>query len=457
MPAGPTRFPHGVSSYGVPILPNVDGGRATGDVWFVDSGAGSNDNSGKAPDQAFATIDKAFDTGLVTANNGDIIYVLEGHNESLTAATSLVIDKAGTRIVGLGVGRNRPILDMDNTAATIEMDAANCTLENIVIRGSVSAQTVGINVDANDCTIKDCEFTYEATGNDIKSCIDLNAVSRTQIIGCVFDSEPSKVGTEKAIVLNDSDGTVVLGCHFKGAYKQSIVYSSGTASVDIYIANNVGRNDEATAGRNIQLTVDDTGLIEHNRFVTAYGSAVSGTMDPGACGCVENYISHESAGGLGNDFSGVRIPFGEGASDWQVSYCDATAFAGGTTNKRGDDGGSNDPFAIAKVHGIVECYLLAVCGTTIAGASSELSVGVTGATGALLAKVTGTDIEVGQVGGGNALLGTTICLTGPANILNNVTINEWVYAANVTGGNLDYIIKWRPLKPGSHVETIGTG
>src|SRR3990172_3618867 len=106
-----TPFPNGVSSFGVPVL---GGGTivTTGKIWFVDSVTGGNGNSGKDPQHALATIDYA--VGLCTANKGDYIIVMPGHNEAIISATSLVSDVEGVAIQGLGVGRSRPTLDFDN-------------------------------------------------------------------------------------------------------------------------------------------------------------------------------------------------------------------------------------------------------------------------------------------------------------------------------------------------------
>src|SRR3990167_2161520 len=56
---------------------------------FVDSGIGSNSNSGEDPRAPLATLEEAFDH--VSANRGDIIFIAPGHSETLTATLSLDI------------------------------------------------------------------------------------------------------------------------------------------------------------------------------------------------------------------------------------------------------------------------------------------------------------------------------------------------------------------------------
>ena len=117
-----TNFPNGVSSFGMPVL-GMGGGipPTTGDVYFVHSSTGNANNTGLTPSDALATIDGAINK--CTASQGDIIIVMPGHAENIAAATSLVVDVAGISIIGLGRGRNRPVLSFTNTAGRIPVSA----------------------------------------------------------------------------------------------------------------------------------------------------------------------------------------------------------------------------------------------------------------------------------------------------------------------------------------------
>ncbi len=88
---------------GVPVLGGGGPYMTTGTTFFVDSGhASAADSSatnwGKRKDQPFATVDYAI--GKCAANNGDIIFVMPGHAENISAATSWVQDVAGVRVQG---------------------------------------------------------------------------------------------------------------------------------------------------------------------------------------------------------------------------------------------------------------------------------------------------------------------------------------------------------------------
>ncbi len=81
-----------------------------------------------------ATIDAAI--GLCTANAGDIIYVLPGHTEAVTA-TSINCDIAGVSIIGLGSGSLKPTLTFGATDSAINITAANCTWQNFRLTAGV--------------------------------------------------------------------------------------------------------------------------------------------------------------------------------------------------------------------------------------------------------------------------------------------------------------------------------
>src|SRR5512138_1472506 len=90
---------------GVYTIEGID--KQPGAVFFVHSGTGTDGAGyGKNPDSPVATLDYAI--GLCTASKGDVIYVLPGHAENLTTATSLTMDVAGVKVIGLGWGPLRP-------------------------------------------------------------------------------------------------------------------------------------------------------------------------------------------------------------------------------------------------------------------------------------------------------------------------------------------------------------
>ena len=70
-----------------------------GDEYYVCStnGADSAGNYGTTYKKPFATVNYAYDQ--CTADQGDIIYILPGHAETIDAATDIVMDLAGITVI----------------------------------------------------------------------------------------------------------------------------------------------------------------------------------------------------------------------------------------------------------------------------------------------------------------------------------------------------------------------
>lgn len=281
---GLTHFPSGLSSFGVPVMGGGSIPQTTGTYFFVDDG-GSNANDGKDPDHPVATIDYA--VGQCTQNVGDVIIVMPGHNESLTSGTSLVVDVAGITIIGLGQGRSRPVLDFDNTAASIEMDAANCRLSNLVLRASVTAVVVGINVDADDIEIDHIATAWETTGDDFKVMIDVDAFDRCHIHDCQLNAELSVAGWEHAIRLDQAEETIIEDCIFFGEWTEGAIFGEGALSQHILIRNCVIYNCSAATYAGIDFgALSSTGIIQNVAITALYtGGVIEQVMRDGDLTC----------------------------------------------------------------------------------------------------------------------------------------------------------------------------
>lgn len=96
---------------------------STGKRFFVDSGnsaAADDSTAGFTPDKPIATL--AYAVSACTANKGDIIYLMPGHNENIADA-QIAIDKAGVSVIGMGSGTLRPRFDFDHANASIDITA----------------------------------------------------------------------------------------------------------------------------------------------------------------------------------------------------------------------------------------------------------------------------------------------------------------------------------------------
>ena len=137
---------------------------------------------------------------------------------------------------------------------------------------------------------------------------------------------------------------------------------------------------------------------------------------------------------------------------YSVAISRPAAFAGGTANARGNDGGTSDPYTLFTVTGDVFVRLWGVCTVDLAGATATVSVGVAGNTAGLIALETATEIDAtGLYVSATQVIGTVAVssIPGPFVIANGLDIIESVATASVTSGNIYYICLWRPVSEGA--------
>lgn len=141
-----TNFPHGVRSFGVPVM----GKMTQGNSWFVRPRLGSDAYDGKSPAKAFATLAKAL--SVATANQNDVVYMFaEGNTAANTTdyqSAALDWNKDGVHLIGVGsgsmIGQRSRIAEL-STVKTIEdlftVSANNCYIANLEVFQGVASST----------------------------------------------------------------------------------------------------------------------------------------------------------------------------------------------------------------------------------------------------------------------------------------------------------------------------
>lgn len=214
-----------------------DVGNSTGSRFYVSSGTGTDGAGyGQSPDSPVATLDYAI--GLCTANAHDIVYVMPGHAENVTTATSVVADIAGIRIVGLGKGSNRPTFTVKtNATASFVITAANVTVDNLLLVCGTDGINGGVTVTGADCTFSNCEFR-DATGVEADIWIAASGV-RLKVLDCFFNGDTAPGDQqESAISLTAVAGALVERCRFFGEYLTGTV-NMATNSVGVVVKDSV--------------------------------------------------------------------------------------------------------------------------------------------------------------------------------------------------------------------------
>ena len=138
-----TRFPNGVSSYGVP-LPSGLGPFFAGNKWFVRPSTGSDGNDGKTYERALATVDKALT--LATANQHDVIYLI-GEGNSANASSSRVSST---------MTWSKDLVHLVGVASPVMVSQR----ARIAVASGAAAMSPMVDVTANGCIFQNIQFFH---------------------------------------------------------------------------------------------------------------------------------------------------------------------------------------------------------------------------------------------------------------------------------------------------------
>lgn len=287
--SGLTNRRYGISTMGSPVT----GGSyvTTGTVRFVHH-TGSDDYTGLNPDKPLATLDKAI--GLCSTSKGDTIFVMPGHAETIIADSGVDIDVGGVSVIGLGHGASRPKFTLGTAVtADFKLAATNTYIENLVFESGIALLTGPIEVSANNCTIKNCEFkepiAYRCSPYIITTTSDADGI-------CIDGFKYEYLGTT-ASYQNSTDCVIHIGtgvtrseiknCYLYAHADMAVIHYDTTQTEDhyyTYIHDNIINNTGTTTAHYTVLlgTSDMIGMICDNLCRTGKdgdGNAIGTTND----------------------------------------------------------------------------------------------------------------------------------------------------------------------------------
>ena len=280
-----TNFPSGVLSYGVPVESLALSLSPYGDVWYVDTTNGSDTaNDGKAPDRAFATLDKARSSSAA----GDIIIIAPGTYTQTAAAQPLT-----------------------PKARQVWIAAVQGYKPTVIITGT--AEAVVVDVDVAGVSFIGIQFQADVDGvNQLVRVANTVAVSGLNFIGCWFDgnNKTSVDGVSSVHATLAVTGLLVRGCRFKDIDNGIIIGVSGMP-----LALIEGNVFEVRAAADGGLNLADTTayltgfgyVIRNNDFIggvgaTAVGIIIAGTEDTTGGGIIRNnFFAFCAAGAITPD------------------------------------------------------------------------------------------------------------------------------------------------------------
>ena len=276
----------------------------TGNVFFVDSGnvdGSDNPEAGSKPNIPFSTLDYA--VGQCTANNGDVIYVMPGHAEVVSAAGGLDLDVAGITIIGIGDGTDTPTVTVGTVdTADIDVDAANITVENLHFKSAIDDIAVCFDVNATDFTLRKSRFTEAADDQNFKICVQDAAAAgsdRMTIEDC-YVIQDDAANTHFVNLAGTGKGHVIKNNTLIGDWGTMAIGGAGVV-VFCVIKDNTIYNAAITVDGCINLAATATGIVVGNDCAGAAAQANGIT----ATACV---ISRNYYGVLSEDLSAILDP-----------------------------------------------------------------------------------------------------------------------------------------------------
>lgn len=276
-----TSHPGMLAALGMPFL-NVNPLLTPGEVYFVNSVRGSNNNDGRDVLRPRATWASAY--ALCRANRGDMVMLLPGHAETYTTAAAMVLNIAGVTTLAFGSGANRPTFTLSTVVgASIDVTAANNTIAGIagpdsgiiIAATGVDAITAALNVQAASFEfINNRMVLANATNQAVLGILTTTAADRMAVWGNRIEGTVD-AGTETAIRIVGGDNIDIRENYIVGAYTTTLggIQNVTTDTTNILIIENYIKNRTAASTVAMTLTATSTGFFANNRFAVLGGAA----------------------------------------------------------------------------------------------------------------------------------------------------------------------------------------
>lgn len=281
---GATNF-DSVSSFGAPVTPSVPSvairGWAGGQVLYVGNKTGTTRGDGSSPDYPCPAL---FGAGGALSklngktNSGDVIYVLPGHAESVSAAdmASHTGAASGFSIVGMGTGTMRPTFTWTVAGSTWLLDTANVEIANCRLflagahaAGSALTVAAPITVTGVGCRMVNNEIFW---GFDVDQIVGdgiiWNAADGT-FAGNTAIALVAAVPSNSFLQLKAADRIKIIGNYIFGptdGTTRGVVYGDTTASINIDVAGNYMHNILASSSIAFSPLAGSTGVARNNMF-----------------------------------------------------------------------------------------------------------------------------------------------------------------------------------------------
>ncbi len=269
-----SNHPDLMAAYGAPFLPTSFIGTG-GKIFWVGNRSDLPAGNGSKANYPLSTLAAAL--AKCSSGRNDIIYILPGHAENIAAADAWTAIVAGTKIIGLGTGVDRPTFTWTAVASTVLIAVANVRLQNCRFQTAGASATGALSV-TKGFGITAAGFQF--IGNDWNLAWDADSLNTT---GMTLSAGATDCTIQGNMIWGGTAGTVTGVCVTTGAVDRLRILGndvracataqlfdlSNAAITDNLILNNTMQNKLATTTAVIKPHATSTGIVDGNRFFTA--------------------------------------------------------------------------------------------------------------------------------------------------------------------------------------------
>lgn len=248
-----TKFLHNYNAalkYGAKILPQeiLGGGLGlpyVGNIYWVDPSAGSDSNSGDAPDEAKATVAAAY--ALCTSGNHDVVLINPTGGSGRTAETTAITwAKRFTHLIGNAVPTMQDARAgiSFGTGGSLTVSENGCLFANLTFNGTADINVpVTVSGDYNSFIGVDFKGSLnETTGDDTAArALVLDGGQENYFANCTFGADTFMRSTTNATVefATAASRNFFDSCDFIAAVDNAgpvHVLFTGTSAIDRWLA-----------------------------------------------------------------------------------------------------------------------------------------------------------------------------------------------------------------------------
>lgn len=238
---------------------------------------------------------------------GDIVYVLPGHVENVSSAAYLSSLVAGTRILGIGYGTNRPTLTWTTATSTILMNKADTVFDNFIMEmagppASTTALSVAapITISAAGCQLSNCKIRTSVDADQLATIpiTTTDAADDLVLSGLQMFGDTTGESTTFIQVLG-CDRLIMTDCFLSGATSSTtvgVMRLAATAALHVYVNRCIFLNRKASSVHAVTGVASTTGAVNDSRFGILDNATLAGWVTPGNIqffGCLTSNLAGE--------------------------------------------------------------------------------------------------------------------------------------------------------------------